>query len=99
MKKKVAGPFFFKEPAVTGDTLLAMMDNTASVPVGTFFQLHSAPPHFSRRPYTFLDRGFPGRWIGRRGPIPWQTHSPNLIIFTGGGGLLKTSFVVKRHKM
>ncbi len=26
----------------------------------------------------WLDEKFPGRWIGRRGPIEWPTRSPDL---------------------
>jgi len=39
-KNKCICPFFPKEPTVTGDTFLAMMENTAlrHVPVGTVFQ-------------------------------------------------------------
>jgi len=47
-------------PTVTGDTSLAMMENTAlrHVPVGTVFQLDGAPPHFCHRFVAFLDRSF-----------------------------------------
>ena len=26
----------------------------------------------------YLDHTFPGRWIGRSGPLPWPPHSPDL---------------------
>jgi hypothetical protein len=74
--------FLFEEPTVTGDTFLAMMENTALcyVPVGTYFELHGAPPHFSRRVRVFVDRKFPDRCIGRGGggPIHWYLRSPDL---------------------
>jgi hypothetical protein len=42
-----------------------MIENTAlcHVPVGTYFELHGAPPHFSLRVRVFVDREFPHRWI------------------------------------
>ena len=27
----------------------------------------------------WLDRQFPGQWIGRRGPVEWPPRSPDLI--------------------
>lgn len=67
-----------------------MMGNTAlhRVPVGTFFQLPGAVFHFSHLVHAFLDRDFPDHWIGRRGPIHWLLHSPDLnpsdLFFSGG---------------
>ena len=29
----------------------------------------------------YLDHTFPGRWIGRSGPLPWPPHSPDLTPF------------------
>jgi hypothetical protein len=61
MKNKVISPSCFEEPTVTGDTFLAVMDNTAlcHVPAGTVSQSDSAPTHFSRRVSAFVDREFP----------------------------------------
>jgi hypothetical protein len=61
-------------------TLLAVMDNTAlaQVPMGTVFQLRCAPPHFSRRVCTFLDRG---RFLicgWERGAHSCPPHSPGM---------------------
>jgi hypothetical protein len=54
---------------VTGDSFLAMMENTAlcPVPVITVFQLDGAPPHFSCCVCVFLGRNFPAHCIGRAG--------------------------------
>jgi hypothetical protein len=51
---------------VTGDTFLAMMENTAlhHVPVRTVFQLDSIPPHFSHCVCAFLDGAFCNCWLG-----------------------------------
>ena len=35
-------------------------------------------PHFSVNVRKYLNAVFPGRWIGRRGPIPWPARSPDL---------------------
>jgi hypothetical protein len=60
-ENKVISPFIFEEPTVTGDTFLAMMENTAlrHVPVRTAFQLDGAPPHFSYCVHAFLVKEFP----------------------------------------
>lgn len=42
------------------------------------FQQDGAPPHYAQPVRAFLDRMFPGSWIGRRGPIEWPARSPDL---------------------
>lgn len=42
------------------------------------FQHDGAPAHFSARTRQFLNERFPGRWIGRGGPIAWPPRSPDL---------------------
>ncbi|KMQ82698.1 hypothetical protein RF55_22113 [Lasius niger] len=43
-----------------------------------WFMHDGAPPHFSREARRYLDERFPGRWIGRAGPIAWPARSPDL---------------------
>lgn len=43
-----------------------------------WFQHDGAPAHFSGIARQHLDATFPGRWIGRGGPIPWPPRSPDL---------------------
>ena len=43
-----------------------------------YFQQDGAPPHFDLTVRAYLDHTFPGRWIGRSGPLPWPPHSPDL---------------------
>jgi hypothetical protein len=78
-KNKFIGPSFSEEPTVTGDSFLAVMDNTAlcHVHVRTVFQLHGAPTHFSHHVHAFLDREFPDHWVGWVGG--GGAHSPGLI--------------------
>ena len=37
-----------------------------------------APPHFSCFVTDVLNERFPDAWIGRGGPIPWLSRSPDL---------------------
>jgi hypothetical protein len=37
-----------------------------------------APPHFALGVRDWLDRRFPGRWLGRCGPHEWPARSPDL---------------------
>ena len=43
-----------------------------------WIQHDGAPHHFSVDVRKHLSAVFPGRWIGRGGPIPWPTRSPDL---------------------
>uniref|UniRef100_A0AAR2KFA0 Tc1-like transposase DDE domain-containing protein n=1 Tax=Pygocentrus nattereri TaxID=42514 RepID=A0AAR2KFA0_PYGNA len=43
-----------------------------------FFQQDVAPPHYGCQVQAFLDEQFPGKWIGRRGPVEWPPRSPDL---------------------
>jgi hypothetical protein len=73
-------PFFFDEATVTGASYLNMLQNYAitRIPQGYFFQQDGAPPHYANTVKAFLDQQFPGKWIGRRGPIAWSPRSPDL---------------------
>ena len=42
------------------------------------FMHDGAPPHFALSVRAWLDRKFPGRWLGRRGPHEWPARSPDL---------------------
>jgi len=43
-----------------------------------FFQQDGAGPHNARIVTTYLNEQFPGRWMGRYGPIRWPARSPDL---------------------
>ncbi|GFW23133.1 uncharacterized protein TNCV_3802331 [Trichonephila clavipes] len=43
-----------------------------------WFQHDGAPAHFSADVRSALDTAYPGRWIGRGGPVNWPAHSPDL---------------------
>ena len=42
------------------------------------FQKDRTPPHFAADVRRFLDKTFPGRWIGRGDPIRWAPRWPDL---------------------
>lgn len=42
------------------------------------YQQDGAPPHYTAPVRQFLNETFPGRWIGRRGPVEWPARSPDL---------------------
>jgi hypothetical protein len=42
------------------------------------FMHDGAPAHFSLVACRYMNRKFPGRWIGRGGPIAWPSRSPDL---------------------
>ncbi|EFN66426.1 hypothetical protein EAG_01870, partial [Camponotus floridanus] len=42
------------------------------------FQQDGAGPHNARIVTNYLNNEFPGRWIGRYGPIRWPPRSPDL---------------------
>lgn len=43
-----------------------------------WIQHDGAPAHFDRNVRNHLDNVFPGRWIGRGGPVAWPPRSPDL---------------------
>jgi hypothetical protein len=43
-----------------------------------YFMHDGGPAHFSLVARRYLNRKFPGRWIGRGGPITWPPLSPDL---------------------
>ncbi|KFM61440.1 Transposable element Tcb1 transposase, partial [Stegodyphus mimosarum] len=43
-----------------------------------FLQQDGAPPHWDNIDLSSLNHHFTGRWIGRRGPIPWPPRSPDI---------------------
>lgn len=89
---RIIGPYFF-DGTLTGQRYLDFLRNelipalcrlfpnanNPNIP-GDFvwFQQDGAPPHFSREVREYLNDVFPGRWIGRRGPIEWPARSPDL---------------------
>lgn len=88
-RSKIVGPFFF-DGNLDGPKYLEMLEQQivprireisveTNLPVQqAYFQQDGAPPHYSLIARAFVDLAFPGRWIGRRGPIEWPPRSPDL---------------------
>ena len=76
--------FFFNEPTITQESYLHMLETIAYQELqqlqiqDIIWQQDGAPPHFGLQVRASLDQQFPGRWIGRAGPIPWPARSPDV---------------------
>lgn len=83
MCDRIIGPFFFAEPTVTKESYLDMIQIFAIPQVchlhpNVFWQQDGAPPHWGKIVRDFLNEEFPGRWLGRDGPLLWPPRSPDL---------------------
>ena len=70
---------------MNAERYLAMLQNEVWPVVSTWdnindtiFMQDGAPPHFALTVWEWLDNHFPGRWLGRRGPLEWPARSPDL---------------------
>lgn len=53
--------------------------NNQQIPAeNIWLQQDGAPPHYAGAVRDYLSQVFPGRWIGRRGPLEWPPRSPDL---------------------
>jgi hypothetical protein len=72
---KVVGLLFFDEDAITSNSFLDIFENYVLPQLNNnnnnnfILQLDCAPVHFAHIDGDCLDVKFPGRWIGRGGPI------------------------------
>jgi hypothetical protein len=80
----VIGPFIF-ESSVTAATYVQMLNDWFWPKVRNlpdvqqmFFMQDGATPHYALETRQWLDVHFPGRWIGRGGPVMWPPRSPDL---------------------
>jgi hypothetical protein len=82
MSDRTVGPFIFHESTITSAVCLDMLENFVFPQIaevdGLIFQQDGAPPHVGATVRTALVERFPGRWIGRGGPINWPPRSPDL---------------------
>ncbi len=82
--KGIIGPFFF-EGTVNSQNYQNMLENFAIPKIEEiygdtqiWFQQDGAPPHYANQVRQFLSTTFPGRWLGRRGPVEWPPRSCDL---------------------
>ncbi|CAF1096118.1 unnamed protein product [Didymodactylos carnosus] len=76
----VVGPYFFND-IVTGPLYKEMLVSYAWPQLKNknfYFQHDGAGPHYAVIVREWLDRKFPDRWLGRRGPFDWPARSPDL---------------------
>lgn len=86
INNKIIGPVFIDGP-LTGQRYLEMISTTIEsliedVPLGYlnnfYYQHDGAPPHYAASVRDYLNNKYGENWIGRGGPIPWPTRSPDL---------------------
>lgn len=101
----IIGPFFI-EGTVNAERYLNLLTNSI-IPIlqarpvyeRMLWQQDGAPAHFSLTVRAFLDQHFPGRWIGRNGPIAWPPRSPDLTPMDYSiWGILKEKVFTRRPK-
>jgi hypothetical protein len=82
----VIGPFFFHEQTVRWDNYLDMLENYAIPQLlqaqaewghDRFIQQDGAPLHWTHVVRDILNEVFPGRWLGRDGPMVWDARFPD----------------------
>ena len=100
----IYGPFMF-DTNVNGDNRLEKLKQCFLPSLvercrrNAVFQQDGAPAHYARQVRTFLDQQFPGRWLGRNGPLVWAARSPDLTpldFFVWG--FLKTKVYERKPK-
>ncbi|XP_066600766.1 uncharacterized protein [Prorops nasuta] len=83
--ENIIGPIFI-EGNLNADKYLQLIRDevdgrvrsvTANTEIITF-QQDGAPPHTARMVTHYLHQKYPGRWIGKNGPIEWPPQSPDL---------------------
>lgn len=79
----ILGPFFL-EDNLTAELYLQLLQERIVPAVNNlgienvWYQHDGAPCHSARIVSEYLNNTFPGRWIGRTGPIRWPARSPDL---------------------
>jgi hypothetical protein len=80
LPERLTGPTYreFLE-RLTRDILSDVLDDVPlQLRVGMCFMHDGAPPHSSCISHQYLNDQFPGKWIGRNGPVAWSPRSPDL---------------------
>lgn len=84
--RQIIGPYFF-DRNLTGPVYSFFLENSLpvlleDVPLATrlmmWYQQDGCPAHYSVIARQALNAIFPGRWIGRAGPVAWPPRSPDL---------------------
>ena len=87
-QSQVYGPFFCAKATVRGPVYLDMLEQFLELQLLTDgildtvgFQQDEAPCNYAIIVHDYLDRRFPGRWIGRGRIQTWAARSPDLTSF------------------
>jgi hypothetical protein len=76
---RIVGPFFFHKAALTRNVYLDMIKSfSVDQILHGLLQHDGALPHYHNELCAFLNRTFPGWWMGRGGPITWPPRSLDL---------------------
>lgn len=86
MGTKILGPIILPDTLTGASYLEILADNLPEfledIPLAErqniVFQQDGAGPHNARIVTDYLNQRFPGRWMGRYGPIRWPARSPDL---------------------
>lgn len=83
---QIVGPYELP-PIMNADNYLLFLrenlpallaDDNLQIPEQMWYQNDGCPAHYALRVRQHLDEEYPGRWIGRLGPILWPPRSPDL---------------------
>lgn len=82
----LVGPYLLPSPLTSANYLIffqevlpTLLDTVPQhIRRHMWFQHDGAPPHYGRRVRAHLNHVFRHRWIGRGGPVPWPSRSPDL---------------------
>lgn len=85
-RSRVIGPYFIAD-TLNGEKYRHFLDQVLptlleDIPIqerlNMWYQHDGCPSHYAVTAREILDRDYPGRWIGRRGPVHWPARSPDL---------------------
>lgn len=82
----VFGPYFLPQRVNSQNFLQFFEEEHANmwedIPLNlrgqSWIQLDGCPAHYGRNVRNWLNNNYPGRWIGRGGPVAWPPRSPDL---------------------
>ncbi len=68
------GGIRYRDIILEGVVLDYFEDLPLAIAQHTWFQLDGAPAHSSHIARQFIERLFQDKWIGKHGPVPWQSR-------------------------
>jgi hypothetical protein len=80
--ERVIGPYFFDEDIITRSSFIQILENYALLQLknnNLLLKLDGIPVHFAHIICGCLNVNFPGRCLGRGGPVAWPPHSRDFM--------------------